>query len=214
MTGEDIPDTGESGRARFYEIQVKTGDVPTGKALSTLQRQGANGYMAAAMAGYLEWLIPQADQLPLYLEGLFYTYRETMQEITPGAHGRLHEAGACLLVGWTMATAYWMEIEAITPTQAAEEAEAAQEAIAANIREQQRAMIADEPVGMFLRAVDELTASGKLSLIHIYKPRFQKFRKFRVFYTYTLYIYFNIIQMVRQKIRGGYIYFLWNFWNF
>ena len=167
MTGEDIPDTGESGRARFYEIQVKAGDVPTGKALSTLQRQGANGYMAAAMAGYLEWLIPQADQLPPYLEGLFYDYRETMQEITPGAHGRLHEAGACLLVGWTMATAYWMGIEAITSTQAAEEAEAAQEAIASNIREQQRAMIADEPVGMFLRAVDELTASGKGYIPHI-----------------------------------------------
>lgn len=40
-----------------------------------------------------------------------------------------------------------------------------------------------------------------------YKPRIQKFRKFRVFYTYPLYIYFNIIQMVRRKIRGGYIYF-------
>ena len=60
-----------------------------------------------------------------------------------------------------------MEIEAITPTQAAEEEEAAQAAIASNIREQQRAMIADEPVGMFLRAVDELTASGKGYIPHI-----------------------------------------------
>ena len=55
ITGEDIPDVGESGLARYYMVSIQPNDVPISAELTAAQEMALNGYMQRAMLGYIEW---------------------------------------------------------------------------------------------------------------------------------------------------------------
>ncbi len=116
MTGEDIPNIGESGIARLYLVEMKPGEIPPDNALSSLQQKGREGHFARAMHGYIEWLLPQYEALPHVLGDLFEEYRGLAQARLAGTHGRQPEAVAWLLVGFQMALRYWCASGALEDT--------------------------------------------------------------------------------------------------
>lgn len=165
MTGEDVPSVGESGVARLYLIDVKPGDIQAGQALTELQRKAQEGYLARAMRGYIEWLIPQYVNLPASLAVLFTDYRKMAQDRLMGAHGRQPEAVAWLLVGFDMAIRYWKAVGILDDplplwTQA-------QEVLFDHSETQRQAIRDEEPVSMFLNALNELRASGEAVVLDL-----------------------------------------------
>lgn len=170
MTGEDVPGVGESGVARLYLIDVKPGEIQAGPALTELQQKAQDGYFARAMRGYIEWLIPQYESLPQALAELFTAYRKMAQERLVGSHGRQPEAVAWLLVGFDMAVRYWKDIGVLDDplplwTQA-------QEVLFEHSEEQQQAIRDEEPVGMFLNALNELRASRDAVVLDLNDDQF------------------------------------------
>lgn len=168
MTGEDIPSIGESGLARLYLVEIRPGEIEAGAALTALQRKAQAGELARAMRGYIEWLLPQYDDLPEMLNSLFMKYRDAVQERLDGAHGRQPEAVAWLLVGFQMMLRYWQASGALGDSsklwaQAIE--------ILLDHSENQRQTIRDEePVGMFLDALQEMDATGTVNVHRIGEP--------------------------------------------
>ena len=157
MTGEDVPDVGESGLARLFVVDVKPGDVKTGKELSILQRAAGEGALARAMRGYIEWLLPQMDALPVELAGMFRQYREGAQAALEGTHGRQPEAVACLLVGWRMALRYWTHCGIAQDEEAL--FTAARQALITHSGAQHEHIHDEQPVRMFLDALAEMDAN-------------------------------------------------------
>lgn len=102
MTGEDLPEVGESGLARFMLVEVKPDDVSRLKELSALQDKAKNGEMAAAMRSYIEWLLPQGEKMPRLLRDRFKALRSEMTEAVPGVHGRQHDNAASIMLGFEM----------------------------------------------------------------------------------------------------------------
>ncbi|NCB06163.1 MAG: DUF927 domain-containing protein, partial [Clostridia bacterium] len=159
MSGEDVPDIGESGLARFYVIDVQQGDVKPGKALTALQEQARRGVLAQAMREYIKMLSLEADGLPGILRERFEVYRAEAMKQLSGAHGRICEALAWLCVGMDAMLGYWREAGAL------EDGEALRvrmtTALFENATEQQRGMGGEKPVDLFMNALRELRASGK-----------------------------------------------------
>lgn len=91
ITGEDIPDVGESGLARYYMVSIQPNDVPISAELTAAQEMARNGYMQRAMLGYIEWLRAQADELPETLHKRFLDMRTWATEKAKDQHARAPE---------------------------------------------------------------------------------------------------------------------------
>ena len=112
ITGELVPDIGESGVGRFYVIEIEKEDVPATRELTELQMQARDGYLRAAMRGYIEWLLPQAEMLGRKLGDMFYQYRARADELLAGsgAHSRTPEQVTHIMIGLTMMLDYWTSL--------------------------------------------------------------------------------------------------------
>lgn len=102
MTGEDLPDIGESGLARFFLVDVKPGDIHITPELTELQRQAAQGALSGAMRSYIEWLLPQVEAMPDRLSREYERLRELARQRLTGVHDRQPGAVAALLLGLRM----------------------------------------------------------------------------------------------------------------
>lgn len=158
MSGEESPDVGESGTARYYIIEMHAGDVEASERLSTMQEKARNGHLWQAMRGYIEWLIPMADRLPERLQTLFEQHRAEATRQMQGAHGRVVEAVAWLLVALDLAEAYFKENGVTLPR---EQIEAA---VIQNAAVQGETMKGEKPIDMFLDTLRELHATGRVHL--------------------------------------------------
>lgn len=159
MTGEMLPDVGESGVARLFTVDVKAGDIDKGEALTACQEQAEAGLPAQAMRGYIEWLLPQMDVLPDVLGAMFAGYREQAQRYLGGTHGRQPEAVAWLLIGFDMALHYWKDVGTIQETRTL--LERAKGVLLAHSMAQRSVLTEEEPVNLFLTALTELNATGQ-----------------------------------------------------
>lgn len=114
MTGEDLPGIGASGIARFFIVDVKKGDIPVGDALTQLQAAIRAGALQSSMAGFIERLAGQMEQLPDVLAEEFARLRtEAAKRLKGTAHGRSAEAIAHLMIGWKMMLAWGQHLGAI-----------------------------------------------------------------------------------------------------
>lgn len=68
VTGEDVPALGQSATARILSIELQRGQVDL-SLLTQLQKQ--SHLLAETMAGYIEWLRPQMNDLPAKYRDLF-----------------------------------------------------------------------------------------------------------------------------------------------
>ncbi len=77
-SGEDIP-RGQSLRARALILELSPGDIDLAR-LTRAQTEASEGRFAQAMAGYVQWLAPQIENLkaetPERLRGLRARARE------------------------------------------------------------------------------------------------------------------------------------------
>ena len=81
ITGEESPDIGQSGLARFFFVNVKQGNISIDRLKAF---NGKAELLNIAMQGYIKWLIDRADTLPEKLAELFRMYQESVD--IKGAH--------------------------------------------------------------------------------------------------------------------------------
>ncbi|MBR5089342.1 MAG: DUF927 domain-containing protein [Ruminiclostridium sp.] len=157
VTGEDIASIGQSGIARNFIVEMQPDSVPVNDTLNASQAYAENGILAAFMRGYIEWLIPQADDLPNRLKAVFENYRgRAIAEKICGL-GRAGDTVAWLMTGLHILSDYlyfcgindidlsdsWQILKEIAESQLGKNEETT-------------------PTKMFLDAVGQLFDSGKI----------------------------------------------------
>lgn len=203
ITGEDIPEIGQSGTARNLFIEVKKGDIDK-TVLTDLQDNHL--LLSACMASYLEWLIPQVDTLPDILKAQFKTLRQAAQ--SDARHLRIAETVAHLQIGMLSFLHFLCDKGVIT--------EARQDAMAAeawdiflSLAEQQSKRIEqDKPVNLFLSALSELLATSQVYVMELgdafeeHTPGFIGYRDETYYYLYTNTAYKAITQFYFAQGRN------------
>lgn len=166
-SGEDTPNVRESGLARYYTIDIKKGEVPIGVTaenhdkLQEMQELAREGGMARMMRAYIEWLIPQMNELPKKLRSRWLEMREILQGEGLG-HARSAGAAAHLLLGYEMYLRFLLQ-EGIVPgidrQWCSEEMRQAVEDVLSNAKAQGRESIEERPTRIYINTIRELLLS-------------------------------------------------------
>lgn len=169
MTGEEVPDIGESGVNRFYLMEVEKGDVPFTEEFTNMQRIARAGDLRQAMRGYIEWMLPRADGMSAILGELFYSYQEKARTIMAGSgiHDRAAPAVAHIMIGLTMMLEYFESVGLMDHEGAESRLNEYWQIVTDNSRRQAGKMNEDKPVQMYMRAVREMIASRKVNVVDL-----------------------------------------------
>lgn len=161
MTGELVPDIGVSGVGRLYIIEVGGKPIPDMEAYMDLWRRARRGELRAAMRSYIEWLLPQADNLGRETAELFEAYRSRAEEALrqSGAHSRTTNAVTHVMIGLTYMLRYFESLGLSVPETTEALLEDYWGIVTGNSVQQATESRADTPVEMFLAAVRELLTS-------------------------------------------------------
>ena len=156
VTGEDVPN-GESSVARFIGVEV----LPEGVRLEELTRaQKEAVLLGEAMRGYIEWLIPQMDELPGLLYEKFIDERSIFQK--KAAHGRSGEAATWLHLGFQFMLLFMKDI-GVCNDEVAEKLAADAETVFAHLISDQNVLVAQErPADVFVEVLRELLMTNKV----------------------------------------------------
>ncbi len=95
-TGEDAP-RGHSLRARMDIVEVGPGDVNLVQ-LTEAQAAGRNGLLVAGMAGFVQWIAANVDDVRQQIPIKLAEFRAKAQQY--GSHARTPDAVANLALGW------------------------------------------------------------------------------------------------------------------
>ena len=162
VTGEDIPEGGQSTSARLLTLEMSAGDINM-DVLNNCQRHKKE--LAVAMRGYLSWLANQLDELIPILKTNFLELRQ--EAYVEGQHGRLPEAVAWLTIGLRMGLEYAVR----TGTMSDKDKNTLLSSgwnIFKELSEQQAMRITeDKPVTKFIQVLKELIASGQVCTKYI-----------------------------------------------
>jgi len=161
VTGEDVPNLGQSATARLLTLELKRDKVDLNK-LTALQSEADK--LTAAMAGYIKWLSPQMNDLPSKIRSMFPELRKMA---AGNAHGRIPETAASLYIGVSSMLSYFAEIGAITEEQQASIAERSWQIFMDLADQQGRRIYEDAPAEKFLSALRELITARKVTVRHI-----------------------------------------------
>lgn len=169
ITGEDIPDVGESGLARYYMVSIQPNDIPIGPELTAAQEMARNGLLRRAMLGYIDWLREQADDLPETLHKQFLDMRTwaTNQNQAANQHARAPETIAHILTGYHMMLRYFQHVGLLNQEASTEALQEAMATLTETSKEQARIIKEDKPVNIFLESVAELLASKEIYAMDI-----------------------------------------------
>ena len=160
MTGEDMPQIGESGLARFFIVRVRGDDVPINDALTAAQQAAAEGALQASMIGYIHYLRGQADHLQDNLKAEWAKLRaEARQRMAQGSHARSAEAMAFLMLGWEILLMYGYSLGEIRKEALPAEIERGWQAMMLNATGQTQEAREDTPENAFLDCLKELLNS-------------------------------------------------------
>ena len=156
VTGEDVPN-GESSVARFIGVEL----LPEAVNLVELARaQKEASALGDAMRGYIEWLIPQMDELPSLLYEKFLNKRGDFQK--KAAHGRSGEAATWLYLGFHFMLQFMKDADACND-EVAEKLAADAEIVFAHLISDQNALVAQErPADVFVEVLRELLMTNKV----------------------------------------------------
>ena len=169
ITGESVPDIGSSGQARMYMISLDRKSYRYGADMDKLRTDAENGVLRLAMAKYIEWLLPQADQLPEILRQMFADYREMAHDLIAGAatNDRADDAAAHIMIGLTMMLR-WMETLGITNAESsAEQLREWWSVVISNIRDQGSEGRDESPVTLFMVATREMLISEVATVVDL-----------------------------------------------
>lgn len=169
ITGESVPDIGSSGQARMYMINLDRKSYTYSAEMDKLRADAEDGVLRLAMAKYIEWLLPQADQLPEILRQLFTEYRKMAHEMIAGAatNDRADDAAAHIMIGLTMMLR-WMESLGVTNEESAvEQLREWWSVVLSNIRDQGSEGRDEAPVALFMSATREMLISEVATVVDL-----------------------------------------------
>ena len=154
-----MPDVGESGVARLYVLRMTREDKLPHERLDPLNATGRQGLYAAAMAGYISALIPEAAGLPGILRRKWEELRAQVSALTPDTGGDLTENAAFLLLGLHMALRYFVSAGAAAETETEAIWHQAMTAIVEGASHQAADLAETKPSALFVGALRELLAT-------------------------------------------------------
>ncbi|MDP2601894.1 MAG: hypothetical protein Q8S00_04795 [Deltaproteobacteria bacterium] len=158
-TGEQHP-PGQSLLARTLVIELDRNDIDIA-TLTDIQKQA--GRLSHAMAGYIQWLAPQMDQMPALLRQAFLDART---RATAGAeHLRIPEAAAHLWLGLHCGLTYAQEIGAITEADSDRLLRDGWDAFIEIGREQAAVVEQEDPVRRFLTVLHTILTQGRAVIV-------------------------------------------------
>lgn len=161
ITGEMLPSINESGLQRFYSIQMEANSVPKNDKLTEVQQKASKGYLRKFMAGYLEWLIPQMDDLGDRLHERYIEYRARAQHSIKNAHARTPSNVAHMMLGYEMFIRYQMSVVGVDDDATmASMMETAWRDILKNTAEQNAEVAESNPATIYLSIIQEMVISG------------------------------------------------------
>ena len=161
-TGEDIP-RGQSVRARMVIVELSHGDLAWGQ-LTTLQAIAAEGQLAGAMAGYIQWIAGRYDDLAAARPDDITTLRNEGRQSV--AHRRTPDAVAQLAYGWRTWLAFALDVGAITEGERATLWDRVWAALGQVASAQVEHQAATEPVRRFAELLASGIASGRAHLAY------------------------------------------------
>lgn len=172
MSGEDLPDVGESGLARYYIVQFKKSDIDLydpqkRRALTDLQLRAREGYLQKSMIGYITWLAGQADSLPATLEGEYMNNREKAMQVMTGQYARAPETIAMMMTAYEMMLRYMRDEGFLADADVEKMTDEAWDAIVNNARRQSLELKEDRPSAMFASAIQSLIMTGQATVMPI-----------------------------------------------
>lgn len=162
VTGEDLPDVGESGAARLFAVDLKRGDLDKEK-LTNLQ--GRAGELSAAMSAFTEWLVSQFHEFASRGRSNFETLR--VEATRAGEHGRFAENVAWLQIGYSAFLQFAVESGAMTRAQADKETGECWTILNKLASEQAKRTSEERPAIRFARIFEDLLASRSIYCRHI-----------------------------------------------
>lgn len=154
VTGEDVPDVGQSGAARYIAIELEKNAIDKSKLTDLQQRAGE---LSAAMASYCEWISPQINSLSQTLGKTFRDLRDAAQN--KGEHARLAETGAWLHTGFSAFLRFAVNAGAMTQEVAEREELNAWLTILGLSSTQSRRVSEDRPSKRFIEVLRDMLAS-------------------------------------------------------
>lgn len=156
ITGEDLPQVGESGVARFFIVRVSEGDFAKDMDTTNAMEMARMGALRGSMRGYIEWLIPQIPKLPEKLRRDFLINREKAQALMGGKRARSAEAVAHILLGYQMMLEYMKTINVLNEDEAGQHLRDAWKAVTELSMAQVKEAKEERPSKRFLNYVTEL----------------------------------------------------------
>ena len=153
VTGESLPEVGQSGSARYFALELKKGEVKQ-ELLTILQSEADE--LSAAMASYTEWLSPQLDSLAA---GFRQQFQELRVAAVADGHGRIPETVAWLQIGFAAFVRFAVESGALSSEKGDELSGECWTILNKLAADQSRVVAEDRPANKFLEALrDMLTA--------------------------------------------------------
>ena len=153
VTGESLPEVGQSGSARLFALELKKGEVKQ-ELLTILQSEADE--LSAAMASYTEWLSPQLDSLAA---GFRQQFQELRAAAVADGHGRIPETVAWLQIGFAAFVRFAVESGALSSEKGDELSGECWAILNKLAADQSRVVAEDRPANKFLEALrDMLTA--------------------------------------------------------
>lgn len=170
ITGEDLPEVGASGLARYFIVNVEDGDVTFTEEFNQLQEDARMGYLQKAMRGYILWLARQTETLPEQVRKAFLMNRDAVRERNKDGHDRAPEAVACLLTGYQFMLRYMKDIGQIDQKQWGEMMLEALKSLCAASEAQTKATESEKPTNIFLSVIAQLMMSNQAGVRDLTNP--------------------------------------------
>ena len=169
VTAEFPPDIGESGTARCFTVELQPNDVDL-RALTALQKLGADGSLQRCMYAYTKWLqeyFLDKETFPAFLNSLrrsFDNYCTEFRNSDIHTHGRVAENVAWLQLGFHYFLWFLNQHLKYGEDYIARIEEQFKEMLYRIARRQAEAIRLDKPTHLFLRKFFALIDSGQVFL--------------------------------------------------
>ena len=156
ITGEDLPNIGQSGISRNFIVEIKKGDVD--KAPLTEIQENAE-HLSMCMREFILWLAPNCDTLPGRLKEQFKKERDAFKS---NGHGRTTEAAAHLNIAFEYFLMFLISEGALTKEDAENMAKDNRELLLELADEQNKRNEQEKPTVLFIEALKELIVSDSV----------------------------------------------------
>jgi hypothetical protein len=171
ITGEDSPNIGQSGTARYLTLEVEKGMVDK-KLLTKLQQN--KKLLNVSMRGYIEWLISQDanEEISSSFKNDFERLRDNAQK--EDSHGRFAEVVAWLYLGFNTAINFFESVGVVESQRKSELLKNAWNIFNDLVEKQNKRLTEDKPAIKFLTALNEMLIAGNIFTVDIEKAKTEK----------------------------------------